>query len=215
MANEVTETQEQDIDIPNGALLNIKIEGIDIPTPITSSYVGMVKKEYILITPPAPFAIIKPKLFPGNKLVIQYLFEGTIFVFVTKIIDVLAQPIKSVILEYPDKVINRKLRSEKRTICRIPASIAFKGLSKNGIIDDVNIKGCRLLVKYQPAEKNFIARTGESFKISCRFPTIPSDFILTGTVRNINKKNLSLSYGIQFEELPAEVRTVIEQYVET
>ena len=214
MANEVTETQELDIDIPNGSMLNIKIDGIDIPTPITSNFVGMAKKEYILITPPMPFATIKPKLFPGNKLVVQYLFEGTIFVFVAKIIDVLVKPIRVVILEYPEKMINRKLRSEKRTMCRIPANIVFKGLSKSGIIEDVNVRGCRLIVNYQPAEKNFIARTGESFKISCRFPTIPSDFILTGTVRNINKKNLSLSYGIQFEELPSDVRTVIEQYVE-
>lgn len=213
MANELPETQEISLDITNGSLLNIKIDGIDIPTPITSNYVGMAKNEYVLINPPAPFATIKPKLYPGNKMVVQYLQDGIIYVFAAKIIDIISKPIKVVVLEYPDKIINRALRSEKRIVCRIPAVCVFKGLSKNGIIEDINVCGCRLTVNYQPAEKNYIGRTGEVFKISCRLPHEPADFNLNGMVRNITKKNLAVSYGMQFEAPPADVRMAIEQYL--
>ncbi|MFH1153588.1 MAG: flagellar brake protein [Pseudomonadota bacterium] len=213
MANEVTEDQELDIDLPVGTKLNIKIDGIAIP--ITSQFVGLEKNEYLLITLPAPFTTIKSKLYPGNKLVVQYLYEGAIFVFAAKIIDVLTKPIRVAVLEYPDKVVNRGLRAEKRTMCRIPASISFKGSSKDGIIGDINVKGCRLVINYQLTEKNYIARSGEPFKISCRFPTSSREITLTGIIRNVTKKNLSLSYGIQFDELTQDVRMIIEQYVET
>ncbi len=214
MANESSDAQERDLDIPNGFLLNIKIDGIDIPSPVTSNYVGMVKNEYILINPPAPFATVKPKLYPGNKMVVQYLMDGTIFVFAAKIIDVLSKPIKVVVLEYPDKIINRILRSERRILCRIPSVAVFKGLSKNGIIEDININGCRLTVNYQPAEKNYIGRTGDTLSISCRLPNESVDFNINGTIRNISKKNLCLSYGIQFEAPSSDIRMSIEQYLE-
>jgi hypothetical protein len=213
MINDATETQELKLDIPIGTKLNIKIEGIAIP--ITSEFVGMEKNEFILIQPPAPFTTIKPKLYPGNKLIIQYLNEGTIYVFVAKIIEVLTKPIRIVVLEYPDKIVNRGLRAEKRTMCRIPSTIFFKGSSKDGLIGDINAKGCRLAVNYQPTEKNYIARTGDAFKISCRFPAVSREISLSGIVRNITKKNLSLSYGIQFEEPSRDIRIIIEQYVES
>jgi hypothetical protein len=212
MANDVTEPREQYLDIPVGTKLNIKIEGIAIP--ITSTFIGLEKDEWVLIGPPAPFATIKSKLFPGNKLIVQYLHEGSIFVFVAKIIEVLTKPIRVVVLDYPDKVVNRGLRAEKRVLCRVPATVSFKGASKDGLIGDINPRGCRLVVTYLPTEKNYIARTGETLKITFRLPTVPRDITLSGTIRNSTKKNLALSYGIQFQETPPDARAVIEKYAE-
>lgn len=201
------------LDIETGAKLNIKIEGISIP--INSHYVGMEAGEYILIGIPSPFPTIKPKLFPGNSLIVQYLQDGTIFVFVSKIIDVLTKPVRMVILEYPKKIVNRGLRSRQRVTCRIPTNVYFKGSPKDAVIEDISTAGCRISAVYEPKEKNYIARSNDVFKITCRVPASSRDITMTGIIRSVIKKNLSLSYGIQFQEISQEAKSIIDSYLIT
>ncbi len=213
MKKETGNDQEIDLDIPNGTKLNIKIEGIAIP--ISSFFVGMEKGEYLLINQPSPFATIKPKLFPGNQLVIQFLSKGTVYVFVCKIIEVLSKPIHVVVLKYPTKLVNRGLRAKDRADCSIPASLIFKGAPKESVIRDVNTDGCRLSITYKPTEKNYIARLKDTIKISSRFPGAHRDVLVSGIIRNLKKKGLSVSYGVQFNEVPADVESIIKTYVAT
>lgn len=105
-------TEKTGLNIPPGTLLKMKIEGIDIPIKIQASLVGMVKNEYILITHPTPLATTKPKLYAGNGIIAQYQDGSDICVFGVKIIDAIMKPIRVVVLEYPDKIIRRKIRSE-------------------------------------------------------------------------------------------------------
>ncbi len=213
MDQETESVKDAIADIPNGIKLNIKIDGIAIP--ITSVYVGQLKDNYFLIHQPSPYATIKPKLFVGNKLVIQYLHEGTIYVFLAKIIEVITKPIQIVVLEYPEKVVNLGLRSAERVTCRVPAAIIFKGAPKEAVIEDLSITGCRINATYKPVEKNYIARPNEKVQINCRFPGAFGENIIAGIVRNAKKKELKLTYGIQFETVSPEARKAIERYLET
>lgn len=214
MTTRTLATQDIQINAPHGTALNIKVEGIDLPVRITSHLVGMVKDEYLLMTHPTPFATIKPKLFPGNNLILQYLHEGTVFVFGVKIREVMNSPIRVVLLDYPDKMVSRRLRSEQRTLCRFPAGVFFKGASRNATVEDINAKGCRIVSTYQPAEKVYIARVGDVLKISFQLPVQKEGCTLTGTVRNVAKNNLTVSYGVQFDPLTPEVAAAIKSYVE-
>ncbi|SDU07926.1 flagellar brake domain-containing protein [Desulfobacula phenolica] len=200
-----------DIDI--GTKLSIKIE--DIAIPITSSFVGMEKGEYFILKQPSPFSTIKPKLFPGNQLIVKYLSNGMIYVFASNIIETLSKPIRVVILEYPARVIERKLRSEDRAGCSLAAGIVFKGTPKNVVIRDINMTGCRIAVTYKPSEKNHIARKSDALKISIRLPGTSRDIMIAGIVRNVQKKGLSVSYGVQFDNVPVDVRDSIKNYIAT
>lgn len=112
MADMAEETQEGAFHIPFGAMLKLKIDGILIPVEIKSQLVGMLKDEYLLITHPTPLATTKPKLFPGNRVIAQYQSGDTVVVFGVQIKAFLLKPIRVVVLEYPDKVLRRKLRAE-------------------------------------------------------------------------------------------------------
>ncbi|MCW7753682.1 flagellar brake protein [Desulfobotulus sp. H1] len=101
--------------VPTGASLTLKIEGIDIPLRIQSQVVGMIQDEYILITHPTPFATTKPKLFEGNRIIAQYQDKDFVYVFGVKILAFLVKPIRIVVLEYPDKILTRRIKTETGT----------------------------------------------------------------------------------------------------
>ncbi|MBF0302014.1 MAG: flagellar brake domain-containing protein [Desulfamplus sp.] len=205
--------KEVDINFSCGTNLSVKIDGIAIP--IIANFVGTEKYEYLLITNPSPYSTIKPKLFQGNKLVIECIFEGQLFVFSSPIIENIAKPIRAVVLEYPKEVSVKRLRSSSRVTCRIPASLIFKGSGKESIISDINHKGCLIEVTYQMSEKNYIARADDNIKIECSFPGNAEVHTISGIIRNVKKKQLTLLYGIQFTEVSESAQKAIVKYLST
>ncbi len=205
--------KDVDINIACGTSLSVKIDGIAIP--ITASFVGTEKYEYLLITNPAPYNTIKPKLFSGNKLLIECISDGQLFIFSCSIIENLSKPIRAVILEYPKEMAIKILRTSSRLICRIPSTLIFKGSGKESIISDINYKGCRIEVTYQLAEKNYIARINDTVKIECLFPGDAQVYSIVGIIRNVKKKNLTLIYGIQFTEISESTQKAMVKYLST
>ena len=201
----------KEFDIVCGTQLNMIIEGIAIP--MMSTFVGLKKKEYILITYPHPYSTIRHKMITGNKITLQYPHEGNVFIFATKIIEQISKPIRVFIIEYPDKILSRGLRSESRITCKVPAKIFFRGAWKKAIIVDINIKGCRIESVYQPIEKNYIARLNDSFKIKVLFPGTEVPLTISGIIKNMKKKNFVLSYGIKFVDITPNIEDVITNYI--
>ncbi|MBF0203666.1 MAG: flagellar brake domain-containing protein [Desulfamplus sp.] len=211
--SEVYTGRNVNINIESGTNLSVKIDSIAIP--ITANFVGTEKYEYILITHPAPYTTIKPKLFAGNKMYIECLFDGKLFMFSSAIIETLTKPIRAVVLEYPQEVIIKVLRSSSRVICRIPSTLIFKGLGKESIISDINPGGCRIEATYQPTERNYIGRANEIVKIQCTFPGDVEIYTISGLIKNIKKQQLALLYGIQFTEISEPTTKAITKYLST
>ncbi|MBF0259160.1 MAG: flagellar brake domain-containing protein [Desulfamplus sp.] len=212
-SHEIYTGKDVNIKIGSGTNLAIKIDGIALP--ITANFVGTNKYEYVIIDLPAPYTTVKPKLFQGNKLLIECLFDGQMFIFSSSIIEVLTKPIRAVILEYPQELTIKTLRSLSRVTCRIPSTIIFKGAGKEGIISDINPNGCRLEATYQPAEKNYIAKANDTIKIQCTFPGDVEIYTVSGVIKNINKKQLTLLYGIQFTEISESTQKAIIKHLST
>lgn len=201
----------KEVEIPCGTRLNVVIEGIAMT--VTSTFVGLEKKEYILITYPYPYSQIKQKMFAGNRITVQYPHGGNVFVFVTQIIEKIAKPIRVVVLAYPDKIIAKALRTESRILCKLPVMIVFRGAGKKAIITDINRGGCRVEAEYQQTERNYIARSSDAVKIECKFPEHDQPITFSGIIRNVKKKKLILSYGVQFIDISDEVNGVIQKYI--
>lgn len=212
-SHEVYTGKDVDIKIECGANLSVKIDGIAIP--ITANFVGVQKYEYLLINHPAPYTTVKPKLFAGNKLLIECLSDGQLFLFSSAIIEVLTKPIRAVVLEYPQQLTVKVLRSSSRVTCRIPSTFIFKGSGKESIICDISPNGCRLEATYQPTERNYIARANENIKIQCTFPGDVEIYTASGIIRNVKKKQLTLLYGIQFTEISEATKSAIIKHLAT
>lgn len=211
--NKIYSGKDVDINLPCGTNLSVKIEGIAIP--VTANFVGTQKHEYLLITHPAPYTTVKPKLFAGNKLILETIFEGHFFIFSAPIIENLAKPIRAIVLEYPKELHLRILRSSSRVICRIPSTVIFKGAGKESIISDITQQGCRIEITYQLSEKNYIARSDDNIKIECTFPGNTEVHTISGIIRNVKKKQLTLLYGVQFTEITESTKNAIVKYLST
>ncbi len=196
---------------PSGVTLDVKIS--DIAIPVTSHFVGADPQEYIQISPPSPYNTIKGKLTTGNLLAFQTIFKGRRYRFSSEIIEHLTKPIRAVILSYPDKLEVKDLRSSDRVSCRIPATIFYKGKAKEGIMVDISPVGCGVDVHYEPQEKNYIVRGNERIKLECSFPGDSEHYPMNGVVKNVKKKQLYLTYGIQLVDLTEDVQNVIARYI--
>ncbi|MBF0573991.1 MAG: flagellar brake domain-containing protein, partial [Desulfamplus sp.] len=205
--SQVYSDKDVDINMECGTNLNLKIEGIAIP--ITSNFVGTQKYEYLIITHPAPYTTVKPKLFTGNKISIESIFNGQLFIFSSPIIENLTKPIRAVVLEYPKSVSIKKIRTHERVTCKLPSTINFKGASKESIICDINPQGCKIEVVYQPTEKNYIARSDDNVKIEFSLPGDVDSYRISGVIKNVKKKELTILYGIQFTEVPEAAQKAI------
>ncbi|MBF0199910.1 MAG: flagellar brake domain-containing protein [Desulfamplus sp.] len=203
--------KEVDIAVAPGTKLDIKIEGIAIP--VTAIFVGTERYEYIQITPPSPYNTVKGKLFPGNIIEFQTIFKGKLYLFEAGIIEHITKPVRAVILDFPEKLTTKEIRSSDRVSCMIPSTLFFRGKGKECIINDISPLGCGVDVTYEPSEKNYIARTNDTVKIECCFPGDQECYTLNGIIRNVKKKQLHLIYGIQLTEVDDEVKKVIIQYV--
>ncbi|MBF0378703.1 MAG: PilZ domain-containing protein [Desulfamplus sp.] len=211
--SQVYSDKDVDINIECGTNLNLKIEGIAIP--ITANFVGTQRYEYLIITHPTPYTTIKPKLFTGNKIFIESIFDGRLFSFSSPIIENLTKPIRAVVLEYPKSVSIKRLRTHVRVTCKLPSTIHFKGAGKESIICDINPQGCRIEVVYQPTEKNYIARSDDNIKIEFSLPGDVDIYSISGLIKNVKKKELTVLYGIQFIEASEATQKAILKYLST
>ncbi|MBF0229246.1 MAG: PilZ domain-containing protein [Desulfamplus sp.] len=211
--SQVYSDKDVDINIESGTNLNLKIEGIAIP--ITANFVGTQKYEYLIITHPAPYTTIKPKLFTGNKISIESVFNGQIFSFSSAIIENLTKPIRAVVLEYPKSVSIKGLRTNIRVTCKLPSTFHFKGAGKESIICDINPQGCGIEIVYQPTERNYIARADDNVKIEFSLPGDVDIYSISGLIKNVKKKELTVLYGIQFTEVSEATQKAILKYLST
>ncbi|MBF0389229.1 MAG: hypothetical protein HQK71_03905 [Desulfamplus sp.] len=205
--------RDVDINIGCGTTLSVKIDGIAIP--ITASFVGAARYQYLIISHPAPYTTVKPKLFVGNMIYMESLFDGKLFSFSSPIIENLTKPIRAVVLDYPKEVTIKVIRESTKARCRLTATLSFKGLVKDAIISDITPNSCRMEVIYQPTEKSYIAKSDDNVTVSSTFIGDTESHTFVGVIKSVKKKQFTALYGIQFNEISEASKKVISNYIST
>ena len=100
------------INIDIGTMVYLEIEGVNFS--VTSVFIGMLRDEFMIVTLPKRYKSVQNKLFTGNKIIVKYLFDGSVFAFQTSVIETITNPIKALALEYPKVIQKRELRIVKR-----------------------------------------------------------------------------------------------------
>ena len=120
--------KSQGIYIDIGTQIHLEIDGVTFS--VTSTFVGFLKHEFMIITLPKKYNTVKNKLYKGNKMIVKYLYKGSVYVFQTGIIEIITTPIQALAIEYPKVVQQMELREIKRRQVVIPgkmdASLSFK-----------------------------------------------------------------------------------------
>ena len=77
--------KSEGIYIDIGTKVYLEIEGVNFS--VTSIFIGMLKDEFMIITLPKRYKSVKNKLFPANKMVVKYLYDGSVYAFQTTVIE--------------------------------------------------------------------------------------------------------------------------------
>jgi len=202
-----------------GSQLQIEIDGVTFR--FKSVLVGMESDEYLIIKTPmvpsnAPFTSIKQKLFPGIQVIVRYLYKGTVFGFQSKLIEAISTPVRLLFVEYPKIVENYDLRSQERTDCFLPVKIKImdkEDKEEHGAILDISERGCRCLIKALKDEKLPSAQIDDQITLTCQFPGIEGEQVVSGNVKNISRDKRQMILGIEFHEIVARVKDIIAQYL--
>lgn len=176
-----------------GTKMYLEIDGVTFS--VTSVFIGLLKDEFLLITLPRKFKSVQNKLYAGNKMIVKYLYEGSVYAFQTSVIEMITTPIRALALEYPKVVQERELRTAKRRAVVIPGRIEAKKQESTVVVDDISPKGCRFLF-----QEKMNLREDDILRIYCRFPGFADDVGAMACIRNITRIKGNLSVGAEFQD---------------
>lgn len=193
-----------------GTQLQLEIEGVS--TRLKSVLVGMVSNKCLIVD--ALFAnTIKNRLFQGNKIVVRFLYEGTIFGFQSELIKAIFDPIKLLFISYPKIIARHELRSQKRFESFLPSDLSIKNKMFRGVILDISERGCRCLIKASQGENMPNITINQDLTINFQLPGVENEMTISGIVKNFKRDINELHLGIQFDKISQSVQNKINQYV--
>ena len=191
--------KSEGIYIDIGTRVYLEIDGVNFS--VTSIFVGLLRDEFMIVTLPKRYKSVKNKLFPGNKMVVKYLFDGSVFAFQTSVMEIITTPIRAIAIEYPKVVQKRELRVVKRNQVVIPSRIEAKNTEFSAMVNDISKKGCRFT--YIDNVSNMTSlREGDIMRIYCQFPGVADEIGAMACVRNVTREKNQLLVGAEFQDIP-------------
>lgn len=188
--------KKNNIYVETGAEMNLAAEGLGYCGKCT--FVGQKKDQFIVVTPPSNFLSLENKLLKANRIMVRYLYEGDIFEFTSKILEMKYDPLMLLLLQYPVAVEKKELRSQKRINCFISTKMETKNETQDGIIKDISKTGCRCFFETSKKLENAL-QIDDNIALSFGFPGIFEKQEIFGKIKDIRKKESALDIGIEFD----------------
>ncbi|RLC32485.1 MAG: hypothetical protein DRH37_00445 [Deltaproteobacteria bacterium] len=192
--------QKNDVCIETGARLNLKFEGSD--REMGCIFVGGRTGRYIVLTCPPELDSGGNMPVKGSRVVARFFREGRALEFQARFVTFASDPVRLILLEYPDSVRECDLRAQKRITCFISATIEVETEDHagvvTGVIQNISKNGCRFLIR---TSQNKVFRNDEEVTLRCRFPGIVGEQEALGRVQDIQKEDDEISVGIAFSDL--------------
>lgn len=189
----------------------VQVDGVE--SYIKTLLVGMVPHHYLIMLSPKGNPSIKQKFFEGNTLLVRYFQEGTIFAFQSSILGTSLDPYAMIFLSYPKIVSNHELRKEKRASCQIPVTVGVNGREFGAVMLDVSKGGCRFAIMNTGLKGDPVEADTE-IDLTFRLFDDRPDISCKGMVRSISLEEKVYIAGVQFLELPNEVLSTIDYFVD-
>ncbi len=210
----VRTTANEDLHMEIGARLFISFQGMGAP--LQSTLVGMEPGKYLLLKTPAMFKKIEHDLLKVEDLVIKSIVKGTIYAFRSKLVDLISKPMKLMFIEYPRKIEQHELRSDKRYKCRIGIQIQVNEKEITGTIENIGKGGCRCSIPiFSEQEKITDSLTNAVVPFKCAFPGFKDEIRFLGKIRSAKVKEERIIVGVQFIDQPDQKnpRALIQDYI--
>lgn len=194
------------ITIEVGAGLRVQVDGIDFI--FTCRFLGTFDTHDILISLDPRMEHFEARLEPGVVFSANFLADDVYHQFRARFERLITDPIRAVVLNTPEEVLNIEQRLLPRTACSVPVRVDIRK-TLEGTISDINPKGCRIVM---PAGENegLPLAVGDRVRLRLRAPGSPHGYIVEGQIRNIAHNDLETEAGVRFDNLPEILRSFIE-----
>lgn len=206
-----------------GTSINFEVHGVD--SRLKSSFVGMEPEKYVIIKIPNGPPGYQSKLVKGNRIIVRYLYTGTVYGFQTQIITAIADPTRLLFLEYPNMIEEHSLRSSQRVDCYLPCKCVLEESAKaegdkpviheiEGVVVDLSQVGCKVVFVSSKIEAGLLNGVDDTeMRIFIQLPGVSEDVCLVGIVKSLNSDKTSTSVGISFSSIESDVEEKINSYL--
>ena len=196
-----------------GTEMQLEIDGV--ASRLRTQLIGVDGDRCLIVKTPTMSQIggINVKLFAGNRVVVRYIFRGSVYGFETAIIEAITSPLRLLFLAYPKVVTVRNIRSNPRVSTTLPASLKAGEATIECTVTDISVSGCQLEFRRDKLPEGVGLDVESEVDLTLKLPGIADDFKLRGRLKSQRKDERKLEAGISFGELEDSVQLAIDSYV--
>ena len=182
-----------------GTSLQIEIQGLDAK--IKTKLIGMETWEYLILKAPTGYTGIRNKMVEGNKVVVRYVQEGSVYGFEAYILGVLEKPVSLLVIDYPRAVEEKTLRKTERRDCYIICTLGMDGEESEGVLVDISATGCRCIApNIRMAGGKAEPKLDSPISIVFDSPAEDWQMVPEGLIVNTAEHHATARLGIRFTE---------------
>ena len=189
-----------------GAGLKVRVEGIDFT--FTSRFLGVFDTDDVLISLDPRLEHFEARLQTGVVFSANFLAEDVYHQFRARFERLISDPVRAIVLNAPEEVLNIEQRMLPRTPCSVPARVDIRK-SLEGTISDISPQGCRIELPVGSLGR-IPLEVGDRLSLRLRAPGSQHGYIVEGQVRNIIHSDMVSEAGVRFDNLPHILRDFIE-----
>ena len=192
----------------------IQLEFSGMTERFESELLGVVYKKCLMVkTPVSSSRDIFMNLLRGNKVIVRYIHQGTIYGFQSNLEGSILVPIKMLFIAYPNHIEKRSLRNSPRFECFLPAEIGCENLTVVGVILDISDKGCCFSVKSTEGDAANELAPESRCLLKFQLPGAAEPQEVSTMVRSNRKEIQGRHLGLEFVDIPEDVRGNIGNYI--
>ncbi|MBI5587634.1 MAG: PilZ domain-containing protein [Deltaproteobacteria bacterium] len=212
-------TFEPHLHLPITLGTELLLEIVNLKLRTKSVLIGMENSSYLIMKLSSQDfeAGLADEKVSESPLIVRYLFRGSVYGFKTRLLKIIAEPSRLAFLSYPTKIEEFNVRHNPRYECILPAETLFGGEQVELVIVDISLKGCRCVVKTASISNRDLLYSSididREMALRINLPGVEEKLGVKGKIRNINKDNDRVIFGVLFDELAGEAENMLNRFI--
>jgi len=164
----------------------------------TASVIGMDAYKFLALRlPMAPG--IQTRVRPGGVVLVRMEQGGTVYAFTSEILSSVLKPAPVMFIVYPQVVDGLQFREHKRTRCMLPATLKGQHLAASGLVTDISMGGCRVVVDWRDKDRVFNIMTGDPLELGMNLDDAGS-VPVPSLLKSVKETKRHYTLGLMFSE---------------
>lgn len=204
-------------DIPITIGTELLLELLDLKLKMRGELVGGEHRRYLIVKLPDEDLGFSAESLKGSKMIIRYLFKGSIYGFKSEVVNTLASPSRLAFVSYPEKVEEFKVRNTPRYECILPGSAELGSEAIEIVFIDISLKGGRAIIntgELRDRDKALGALDiGKELAVSVQLPGAEERLRFQCEVKNLSRDSERVVVGLLFKESDGKAESKLSTFL--